>query len=220
MALPLFGCASKSLPLGDILSGVVTEQLGNRADTTLTAKLNPDFRYLRVQAQGQPPALMVLGYVDPDPLGDIQVWYSSQREVIKLQNGRIVSTTGLETNWRAVRFSVAPPAWTDVPQEGGFYNRLRDEMPGHRYARSDRLQLKPMAGLPSLQLPASLPREAAKTYRWFNETTLNSGDLSLPPSWFALADYRGQATVVYSQQCLSATFCITLQLWPAQKETL
>jgi hypothetical protein len=93
-------------------------------------------------------------------------------------------------------------------------------MPGYRAALSNRLQLKPLAGLPSVQLPASLPREAAKNYRWFSETTLNSGDLSLPPSWFALAAYRGQTTVVYSQQCLSANFCLTLQLWPAQEETL
>jgi hypothetical protein len=220
LVLPLFGCTSKSLPLGDIFSAVVFDQSGNKTQATLAAKLNPDYRYLRVEAQGQPPALMVLGYVDPDPLGDIQVWYSSQREVIKLQNGRIVSTTGLETNWRAVRFSAAPPAWSDVPHAGVVYTRLRDEMPGHRYALADRLQLKPLAGVPSLQGPASLPRDPAKAYRWFSETTLSSGDSALPPSWFALATYLGQPTVVYSRQCLSAQLCLTLQLWPAQEETL
>jgi hypothetical protein len=211
---------SKTLPLGGILSAVASESLGHNADSTLTAKLNPALRYLRVQAQGQPSALMVLGYVDPDPLGDIEVWYSSQREVIKLQNGRIVSTTGLETNWRAVRFSAAPPAWSNVAAEGSYYNRLRDQMPGHRYALSDRLQLKPLAGVPNVQLPASLPHEQANTYRWFSESTLNSGDPSLPPSLFAWAAYRGQPTVVYSQQCLSATFCLTLQLWPVQEKSL
>lgn len=206
--------------MGDILSAVASESLGNSADAALTAKLNPAYRYIRVQAQGQPPALMVLGYVDPDPLGDIEVWYSSRREVIKLQNGRIVSTTGLETNWRAVRFSAAPPTWSSVPAEGGFYNRLRDEMPGHRYALSDRLHLKPLAGLLSIGLPATLPREQANAYRWFSETTLNSGDAALPPSWFAWGAYRGQSTVVYSQQCLSATFCLQLQLWPVQEKSL
>ena len=220
MSLHLLGCVSKTLPLGDILSAVASESLGNSVDVALTAKLNPAYRYLRVQVQGQPPALMVLGYVDPDPLGDIEVWYSSQREVIKLQNGRIVSTTGLETNWRAVRFSAAPPAWSGAPSEGVFYNRLRDEMPGHRYALSDQLQLKPLAGLPSIGLPASLPREQANTYRWFSETALNSGDALLPPSWFAWGAYRGQSTVVYSQQCLSATFCLQLQLWPVQEKSL
>jgi hypothetical protein len=203
-----------------MVSAMASESLGKNADVVLTAKLNPALRYLRVQAQGQPPALMVLGYVDPDPLGDIEVWYSAQREVIKLQNGRIVSTTGLETNWRAVRFSAAPPAWSNVAAEGSYYNRLRDQMPGHRYALSDRLQLKPLAGVPNVQLPASLPHEQANTYRWFSESTLNPGDPSLPPSLFAWAAYRGQPTVVYSQQCLSATFCLTLQLWPVQEKSL
>ncbi|NQW93178.1 MAG: YjbF family lipoprotein [Polaromonas sp.] len=199
---------------------MASESLGNSADSTLTAKLNPALRYLRVQAQGQTSALLVLGYVDPDPQGDIEVWYSSAREVIKLQNGRIVSTTGLETNWRAVRFSVAPPAWSDAAEVGGTYMRLRDQMPGHRYALSDRLQLKPLAGVPNVQLPASLPHEQAITYRWFSETALNAGNASLPTSLFAWAAYRGQPTVVYSQQCLSATFCLTLQLWPVQEKSL
>lgn len=216
----MLGCASKTLPLGEILSAVASESFGNSTDSTLTAKLNPDLRYLRVQAQGQAPALMVLGYVDPDPLGDIQVWYSSAREVIKLQNGRIVSTTGLETNWRAVRFSAAPPTWSALPSEGGLYNRLRDQMPGHRYALSDRLQLKPLVGLPSIELPGTLPLEQANTYRWFSETNLSSGDAALPPSWFAWSDSRGQPAVVYSQQCLSSTFCLTMQLWPVQEKSL
>ena len=220
MSLPLLGCVSKNLPLGDIVSALASESLGKNADVALAAKLNPALRYLRVQAQGQPSALMVLGYVDSDPLGDIEVWYSSQREVIKLQNGRIVSTTGLETNWRAVRFPVAPPAWSDVGEKSGTYTRLRDQMPGHRYALSDRLQLKRLAGVPTVLLPASLPHEQANTYRWFSESTLNSGDASLLPSLFAWAAYRGQPAVVYSQQCLSATFCLTLQLWPVQEKSL
>jgi hypothetical protein len=220
MALSLIGCTSTSTPWIDIVSAVASEKMGNHAGAIESAKLNPAYRYLRVQAQGQAPALMVLGYVEPDPLGDIQVWYSSQREVIKLQNGRIVSTTGLQTNWRAVRFLVAPPAWPDVPSEGVLSQRLRDEMPGHRYALSDRLQLKPLAGLPIVQLPVSVPLEQANIYRWFIETTLSSGDSSLPPSWFAWGVHRGQPAVVYSQQCLSANFCLTLQLWPAQEASL
>ena len=220
MALSLFGCSSTTTPWIDIVSAVASDKLGNSANAAATAKLNPAYRYLRVQAPGQPPALMVLGHIAPDPLGDVQVWYSSQREVIKLQNGRIVSTTGLETNWRAVRFAAAPPLWSEVPAEGVLYKRLRDEMPGHRYAVSDGLQLTPLAGFPANQLPVSLSREQASTYRWFREANVRSGDPSLPPSWFAWAAYRGQPAVVYSQQCLSANFCLTLQLWPAQEASL
>lgn len=220
LALSLSGCASSTMPWHEILSAAVSQKLGFDEDASLTAKLNPDYRYLRVQAQGQAAALMVLGYIDPDPLGEIEVWYSSQREVIYLQNGRILSTAGLETNWRSVRFSAAPPVWSAVPPEGSVYTRWRDEMPGHRYARSSRLQLMPLTAVPNLPLPAAVSPEQAKTYRWFSETTLSPDDPALQTSWFAWGVHRGQSAVVYSQQCLSASYCLQLQLWPVQEKAL
>lgn len=217
MTIHLLGCASNSTPLADVVSAVASEKLGFTNAANLPAKPNPLYRYLRIEVEGRAPALLVLGYVDVHTQGDIEVWYSAKKEVIKIQNGRIVGTTGLEVDWRAVRFPSAPPAWTEVPLQGRVYQRIRDEMPGHRYAISDRLELKPWLGLPPMTLPASLAFEQAKAYRWFREAALTTTDQPLLPSWFAWGMHRGQSTVVYSEQCLSATFCLKLQRWPVQE---
>jgi hypothetical protein len=218
VALHLIGCASGSTPLADVLSGVVSEGFGSGKESTPTIKPNPSYRYLRVEVEGRPSALLVLGYVDAHPLGNIEVWYSAKREVIKIQNGRIVSTTGLELDWRSVLFPTPPLVWTALPVQGVVYSRLRDEMPGHHYAIADQLALKPWPGVPPLHLPASLSIEQASSYQWFREDTLSTTAQPLPPAWFAWGVHRGQPTVVYSRQCLSATFCLRLQRWPVQEK--
>jgi len=215
--LQLMGCASGSTPIADVISGVVSEQLGTANVAGLPHKLNPLYRYLRVEVAGRPTALLVLGYVDAHPQGDVEVWYSTSREVIKIQNGRIVGTTGLTPDWRLVQYPTAPPPWADVPPEGVAYTRLRDEMPGYHAAISDQLVAKPLAGLPALVLPTSLPHELASRYRWFSEVAVNNTAQPLPTSWFAWGLRDGQPTVVYSEQCLSASFCLKLQPWPVQE---
>ena len=217
VTLHLLGCTSGPTQLSDVFSGVLSEQLGAANGADLLLKTNPLYRYLRIDVVGRPAALLVLGYVDAHPQGDIEVWYSSSREVIKTQNGRIVSTSGLELDWRRVQFSVVPPAWDAVPSQSVNYTRLRDEMPGHHAAISDQLEVKPWTGLPPINLPATLPIEAARNYRWFREATLSSSAQSLPPAWFAWGLRGGQPTVVYSEQCLSVSFCLILQPWPVQE---
>ena len=212
----LVGCASNSTPLADVLSAVVSERFGSGEESTLDIKPDSHYRYLKIEVDGRSPALLVLGYIDAHPQGDIEVWYSAKREVIKTQNGRIVSTTGLETDWRAVRFPSAPPRWTEVLMQRGVYLRLRDEMPGHRFAIADHLALESWHGVPPISLPTSIPDQQARAYGWFRETTLDSTAPFLPPAWYAWSVYRGQPTVVYSEQCLSATFCLKLQRWPVQ----
>lgn len=199
------------------MSSIVSDQLGSGDSASSSANLNPLYRYLRIEVQGRAPALLVLGYSDAHPQGDIEVWYSAKHEVIKIQNGRIVGTSGLEIDWRAVRFPEAPPDWSALVPQGAVYQRLRDEMPGHRYAIHDRIELKPWQGVPPIKLAASLTSEQASSYGWFREMVLTSADSPLPPSWFAWGLYRGQPKVVYSEQCLSATFCLKLQLWPVAK---
>ena len=65
-------------------------------------RLDANLRYLRITV-GSRVLLMVLGYIEPDPAGPIDTWYSQEGEVIRLQNGRIAATSGLTTAWRAVR---------------------------------------------------------------------------------------------------------------------
>lgn len=215
LVLFLVACGSRSL-VSDVFSAVYSDTFNASNDITQT-KLNPDYRYLRVEVAGANAALLVLGYLDATPQGDVEVWYSSKGEVIKLQNGRIVGTAGLTTDWRRVSYPIAPPAWTAIPVDGLQFTRVRDESPGYRNAIAQTVQLKPWAGLPSIPLAATLPTDVARSYDWYQEVQTGSPERALPPSWFAV-DYRdGKRTVIYSEQCLSVSLCLKLQLWPVEK---
>lgn len=205
-----------------ILSFVVTDTFGSGQDATLNATLNPRLRYLRVEVSGQAPVLMVLGYLDPDPQGLMEVWYSGGHEVIKLQNGRIVGTSGLALDWRAVRHPLPLPDWTSLPLRPQIeaptrYARLRDEMPGHRYDVADEITVRPWPGMPPIALPTTLSPTQAGRYHWFQESTTGHAGTPLPPAWFAWGRYQGKDVVVYSEQCISPTLCLKLQRWPTQE---
>jgi hypothetical protein len=171
--------------------------------------LNPNLRYLRVTVRGR-VVLMVLGYVDPSPEGNIEVWYSSEGEVIHLQNGRVVATTGLETDWRSVK-SHALPGWKDVLARAPLeYTRKRDEMPGYRYGITEKVVLS------AVRVPsnAKLIGMQARDYRWFEETVIAAPG-GLPSARYALKVSDGVTRVVYGEQCLSADLCFSWQIWPA-----
>jgi len=213
----LTGCAGGNAPLVDILSAVAAGRLGSNAGASIPDRPNPAYSYLRVELQGRPPALLVLGYVDAHPLGEIEVWYSAQREVIKTQHGRIIATAGLEVDWRAVRFGSQPPTWGAVTAQGQAYQRTRDEMPGYRYAVTERVETMAWTGMPPIGLPAPLLPERARGLTWFRESTLENSTRPLPPSWFATGMHLGRPTVVYSEQCLAPKYCLRLLRWPLQE---
>ena len=185
---------------------------------------NPAYTYLRVELDGFPPAMMVLGYVDAHPLGPIEVWYSAQGEVIKTQNGRLVGSTGLPLDWAGVRFTAGPPPWAAVAQGGASFTRVHDELPSYRFGIVDQVAVMPVPGfnegsLP-FTLPASLPRAGVVAYHWFRESVASGPSAALPDSWFAVGQYLGQTAVVYSRQCLRPDYCMHLQRWPVQEASL
>ncbi len=202
--------------MSEVVSAAYSDTISAASDIAQT-KLSPDYRYLRVEVAGANAALLVLGYLDADAQGDVETWYSSRGEVIKLQNGRIVGTAGLATDWRHVTYPVAPPAWPAVPSNGLQFTRVRDESPGYRNAIAQTIQLKPWVGVPSVPLASTLPTDVARSYDWYQEVQTGSPKQTLPPSWFAVDLYHGQRMVVYSEQCLSVTLCLKLQRWPVEK---
>ena len=213
----LLGCASANTPVSDAFSSLVVQVFASADAPVLGARLNPAYRYLRVDAQGQSSALLVLGYIDPHPLGPIEVWYSGTGEVLKLQNGRIIATAGLAPDWRSVRFVTAPPQWSAVPAQGDSYQRVRDEMPAHRYGIAERIVVTPVPAGPPASVSVTLPSAQARGANWFREDAQgSSGEDALPSAWFAWSNYQGQPDVVYSQQCLSPTFCLQLMRWPLE----
>ena len=212
----LGGCAHGPSPERDTLAALIAGE--HHANPSIPDEPDLRYRYLRLEVQGFPPALLVLGYVDPHPMGEIEVWYSAQREVIKTQNGRVVATAGLPVDWTAVHFVTAPPSWAPAPQQSLQFQRIRDEMPGYRYGMAEQVEWAPVSGVPAIPLVATLPMATANTYQWFRESAKATKDgVALPDAWFAWGKHRGDWAVVYSHQCLTADFCLRLQRWPVRE---
>jgi group 4 capsule polysaccharide lipoprotein GfcB/YjbF len=179
------------------------------------AKLNPDFRYLRVTIGGR-VVLLALGYLDKHPQGTIEVWYSAEREVVRLQNGRLVGAAGLATEWRHV---VLPefPDWSVLASGGAplRWSRTRDVMPGYRYGLRDSLALQIVPPPPASALQGLDPKELT----WFEERLADESlpKTALPAARYAVQVAGKEAIVVYGEQCLAPQTCFTWQRWPAGK---
>ena len=188
------------------------------------AELNPNFRYLRVTIGGR-VVLLALGDLDKDEHGPIEVWYSAEREVLRLQNGRLVGAVGLTTEWRNV---VLPdfPSWSaaarsDRPLRG---TRTRDVMPGYRFGVKDQLALRVIEAPQRSALRGLDPQRLT----WFEERvepgttgrpTAIPGDRIDPDALLAPARYAvdvsgARETVVYGEQCLKPDLCFAWQRWP------
>lgn len=195
----------------------------SRDPATLTAPLNPDFRYLRATVDGR-AALLVLGYVENQAGGPIQVWYSAEREVLRLQNGRIVGAVGLTAEWRNVKLE-GPPAWSSIKHTAvtSQWTRIRDVMPGYRFGVRDVLSLSAI----SPPARSALQGLAPELLAWYEERdenyfvdSRNAAVDQLPPARYAVASVDGSETVVYSEQCLARKLCFTLQVWPATPQSI
>lgn len=200
---------------------VQTMQNAVQGGSVDSAQLNPKFRYLRVTTGGR-VALLALGNEDSHQQGPIEVWYSAQREVLRLQNGRVVGAVGMTTEWRNV---VLPelPSWSAVAraQEPVPWVRMRDIMPGYRFGVRDQLLLSMVQPPQNSALRGVDPQSLS----WFEErlqsdspsqfpATLFTGlsaDSRLPPARYAVALREGRETVVYGEQCLAVDLCFSWQ---------
>lgn len=191
------------------------------AKDAIPAIPNLQYRFLRVEVKDYPPALLVMGYQDPHPMGPIEVWYSGTHETLRTQNGRIIGTSGALHDWHAVKFLPAPPTWTEFPANGASFVRQHDEMPGYRFGITEQISSSTWQGLPPIELPSTLPAAKAMEYHWFRESSAvlaGQGGAALPDAWFAWGKHRGAETIVYSEQCLAPDFCLKLQRWPLLEE--
>jgi Group 4 capsule polysaccharide lipoprotein gfcB, YjbF len=194
-----------------------------------TARLNPDFRYLRVTTNGR-VALLVLGYVDSNPQGPVEVWYSAGREVLRLQHGRFVGAVGLTTEWRGVSLPELP-SWSIAARadQAFLWTRTRDVMPGYRFGVKDALSLRvvpdpkrsELMGLDSQRLTWFEERVEAGPAAGLPAVFRNSPAANpvLPPARYAVDFRDGQETVVYGEQCIAPKLCFTWQRWPVQAQS-
>lgn len=197
-------------------------------DDAARATPNPNFQYLRVTVEGR-LALFVLGYIDPHPHGPVEVWFSAEKEVLRLQNGRLIGATGPSTEWQGVVIPTLP-AWETLARstEPLQWTRIRDVMPGYRFGLRDTLSLHVTAAPAKSALLGIAPQNLL----WFEErmqpppaatnilsALSTSGDYHLPPARYALALRNGKGTIVYGEQCLSARLCFTWQRWPVGQDS-
>jgi hypothetical protein len=172
---------------------------------------NPNLRYLRVTVKNQ-SIFMVLGYTEKNSVGDIEVWYSSTGEVIRLQNGRIIGTIGLETDWLNV-IHLSLPSWNSLANNPkALYQRQRDQMPGYRFGIVESVSIYPTPPPTNSKIVNTL----ANQFRWYEEVTLNT-DNKLPSARYAVQNRDGELRIAYGEQCLTENFCLSWQLWPVTK---
>ena len=217
-ALLVAGCAPGSQAIFE-----TTKVVWTRSDATEKLPSNPAYRQLRVMFQGQ-QAFLVLGYLEAAPQGEIEVWYSNKGEVVRLQQGRIVGTAGLPSDWSQVRYD-AYPAWSsiDTPARPAplRLQRIHDEAGRYRIGIIDTLTVRRIPVPAESGLSGGI--DAARL-TWFEEQPLSGPALSMPASRFAvdMAGTHGaqMAQVVYAEQCLSPVACLTWQRWPVASQTL
>lgn len=185
--------------------------IGQHADDT---KLDPAYRYLRITTAGN-TTFILLGDIDKQPDGSVEVYYSSTGETLRFINGRLAGATGLITEWRKVVFAT-PPAWTAVTEGKVLeWNRVRDVMPGYRYGLEERLAIRRIS-TPQKSSLVGIPPESLI---WFEERIISrspNGD-NLPPSRYAVSFAGKQESVVYGEQCLSPQLCLAWQQWAPRK---
>ena len=183
------------------------EAFGVKRGAIDTAKLDPRYRYLRVVHPGGISGMIFTG-IEATPAGPVEVWYASDGEILRFQDGRLAGNTGLQPEWRSV---VLPkfPGWNAliVSKEPFRWERMRDVMPGYRYGVHDKLVLAAVPPPGSSHLVGVDPKQLT----WFEERTENSTEEPLPSARYAVQGDR----VIYAEQCVARDRCFTWQRWPA-----
>lgn len=202
------GCSSGSSAMLD-----TARMLYQGRSSAAQPNFNPNFVYLKAGIEGR-TIYMVLGYLDQRPEGTVEVWYSGGGEVIRLLNGRIVGTTGLTTDWRAVRTANWPswPVAASSPDNTSVqrYTRERDVMPGYKFGINDDI-MRIAVPTPS---DTAISGVDASSLQWYEErATSRPASAALPVARFGISRKSGTPVVVYSEQCISNNLCMSFERW-------
>ncbi len=213
LAAMAIGCSSSS-PSARALATVLQAPANGVAQTIASGRLNPAYAYLHLTVPGQPPALLVLGYVDPSPAGQLMSWYSANNEVLQTLDGLLLSAHGLSNGITGVRFAPnMPPLW---PATGAASTSQRtwDAPSQHRYGLQQTWTLQPAQAdaLPQAvrsHLQRHLGNPDTSAWRWYAASAS-----TYPTAWFARTAVHGAEQTVYSYQCLEPSFCMHMAPWP------
>jgi len=219
-ALLLSGCTGATSAIVDTFQSAARNWSGAARGEP---QLNPDFSYLRLTIDGRVAYLAGVNIDDRHP-GAEQVWFSGNREVIRLLDGRVTGAVGTTTEWRGVLLPQLP-SWSVLAKSGEFqWSRVRDVMPGYRFGVKDALTLRVIQPPDKSALQGVDPRSLT----WFEERVQAprfaastdsislEGFEALPPARYAVALAGGNEQVVYGEQCLAPAFCFSWQRWSAE----
>lgn len=202
-SLLIYGCSHTTV------TRTIADSISKSGSNIDSLQLNPKFRYLRVTVNHR-SALLVLGYTENHKEGNVEIWYSDSGQVLRLQNGRVLGTVGLETDWLNVDYD-SLPSWGKVTQNPSLsYQRKHDQMPGYRFGILESLSIS----LITPPADSEIVPISDKQLKWYQEVSSNHFD-SLRPARYAVLEKDGGFKVVYSDLCLSEKFCLSWQLWPS-----
>lgn len=168
-----------------------------------TTPLDPRYGYLEVTTP-QASALLVLAYLD-EP--GVETWVGASQEVIRLQNGHLVSSSGVPKLWSSVQI---------VSEGEGKGASWLVNSPQHQLYNAP-LNLEPVQvestvnkGLPKSHLgkrAAAVPNLEVK--RWFTQAPANEPQLGkLSGLEQIVAIDKETNAAVYGMQCLEKNYCI------------
>ena len=203
-----------------------------------TSPLKNNLTYLRANINGL-DVLLVRGYVDSDARGLVDVWYSSDGSVMRIQEGRYLGSIGFDQNWQEVTRKDAPNLELLVKDEIAllvknstapiktikkyFSTQSYVGMPNYLVMRDERVSAVVLADK-SPPLPDSIPSSFKKYLQnkeliWVAETP-QPNDLFKKKgasfAWYGFVKNKSGFEQVVGQQCLSKDFCITWTPWPIQ----
>lgn len=208
-----------------------TFKLGITSQNTIIDEtpLNPNLRYLKVDANGQ-PALLVLGYQDVKKVDTQDVWYSAFKEVFEIRGGRLANTEGLETNWTEVQLLNAPVLTeglldsTDNEKRRNpkfRFSRVRSVMPGYHMNIRETVVMEALNEAPN-DIPKALKDpENNLNIRWIQETVLvppNNQNPSIKPLRAIYAIDISTKEVIFGKQYLTPEYYVSWLNWPFPKK--
>jgi hypothetical protein len=160
------------------------------------------YEYLLIEIDGRKTAMALGARQEVIESGQVMVhehWYSGQREMIHMVNGRIYTALGLTVEWR--RQQSSPPIWASLAasQVPVTWHREIDVMPGYRFGQTDRIETQVGSA------PFGAPAQAGGT-QWFVDHVRSPQPLG--GDWVYKQHFAvHQGRVVYSEQCLSPNVC-------------
>jgi hypothetical protein len=227
----LVGCTSYDQSIQALLKS----SFKNQSEIISQTPLDSRYTYLRVNISGL-DALMVRGYIDKDSNGSIDIWYSSDGSVLRIQNGRYLGSVGFDKNWRNVLLQ-NPPNLVKVisefkrenaspqirslsefyPTEQYFYTRSFTKLPENVTYTGDKVSLSL-----SKQAPTSIPKVMMsylqnKEINWVSEKKegdTNQKNINSTIAWYGFEKANAGFREVIVYQCLDTDFCITWMPWP------